>query len=85
MVRELPAVFIQFRRTSPSSARQSRRFRGDFRRQCDGHANTATLIRKTAGNNFGRFAPLAWHSRKRGADLEFGAHRSGGSFLFRPE
>jgi hypothetical protein len=35
---------------------------GDFHGRCDGHGNTLTLIEDTAGNIFGGFTPLKWHS-----------------------
>jgi hypothetical protein len=33
-----------------------------FHRQCEGHANTLTVIRDTDGNIFGGFTPLTWES-----------------------
>jgi hypothetical protein len=33
-----------------------------FRRGCDGHANTLTVILNTKGNIFGGFTPMRWDS-----------------------
>jgi hypothetical protein len=38
--------------------------KGDFRRRCDGHPNTLTVILDTKGNIFGGFTPVVWESRQ---------------------
>jgi hypothetical protein len=35
----------------------------EFHSQCDGHANTLTVILDTEGNIFGGFTPVEWESR----------------------
>jgi hypothetical protein len=75
-----PEVLAEFR-----SKRFVRLWRGSrhgfgaaaFHRQCDGPANTLTLILDTKGNVFGGFTPLTWDS-----ESYFKADDSLESFLF---
>jgi hypothetical protein len=59
----------------------------EFRRRCDGHASTLTVILDTEGNIFGGFTPMKWESRvwnrKDGKkDNHYKADDSLKSFLF---
>jgi hypothetical protein len=50
-----------------------------FHRQCEGHANTLTVIRDTDGNIFGGFTPLTWESTSEMVEKADGSLRS---FIF---
>jgi hypothetical protein len=68
IVADFPALFAEF-----GGKRFTLLWRGsrdgfgarDFHGRCDGHANTLTLIKDTAGNIFGGFTPVEWESREK--------------------
>jgi hypothetical protein len=67
IVSQFPALFAEFRGKRFTLLWRGSRDgfgAGDFHRRCDGHANTLTLIKDTAGNIFGGFTPVAWESQK---------------------
>jgi hypothetical protein len=51
----------------------------DFHRDCDGHADTLTVILDTDGNIFGGFTPVEWESPEKS---KYKADPSPTSFLF---
>jgi hypothetical protein len=67
IVADFPALFAEFRgKRFTLLWRGSRDGFGarDFRRRCDGHAPTLTLIQDTKRNIFGGFTPVEWESRE---------------------
>jgi outer membrane murein-binding lipoprotein Lpp len=81
IISKFPGIFSEFR-----EKRFSLLWRGSrhgfsanaFHRQCDGHANTLTVILDTNGNQFGGFTPVKWKS----GTWREKADRSLKSFLF---